>query len=140
MSLRDRILARADLNAARAARDITGLAAALNAEMPAPMELQQRFISARGILTSCPDGVNILAALPAASADTSVGWALKFLGQDAGLDIGDPGIYPLLDQLVSAGVLSSAQVASLKSMAMVKIVVTQEQVASEMYNPDGTEK
>ena len=140
MSIYDRVHARADLDALRAARDITNLAAALNAETPPPLVLKQRFITARAILTGCVGGVDILTALQRAESNTAVGWALKFLGQDAGLDIGDPGIYPLLESLVNAQVLTAPQVAALKSMAMSPVVVTSEQLATELYNPDGTEK
>lgn len=140
MGIRDRILARQDLAGMRAARDITGLAAALNSEVPPAMVVQQHFVTARGILTTCADGEGILAALEAAKASTSVRWALEFLGQEAGLDIGDPTIYPLLDKLVAGAVLTQVQIDALKAMALAPLLVTQEQVALEFFNPDGSEK
>lgn len=138
MGIRERILARADLNALRAARDITALAAALNAEgLTAP---QQRFITARGVMSGCADGVAILTALEAATANNAVAWALKFLGQESGLDVGDPYTQGMIDQLVTGGVLTAAHGDQLKALALAPVVVTQGQVAQAMYNPDGTEK
>ena len=122
----------------RLARDITGLAAALN-ETP-PLGAQSRFITARTVMSECSDGVTILRALTAASADPAVGWALQFLGQDSGLDIGDPFTQGMVDQLVAAEVLNTAQGEQIKALAHRLQFVTQEEVAAEMYNPDGTEK
>lgn len=139
MSIRDRILARRDLNGLRAARDLDGLAAALNAD--APLVPQQRFISARAVLTQCPDGAAILVALEtAAPQNVAVAWAVRFLGQDAGLDIGDPGALALLAQLQQAGILTAPQVDQLKALAMRPLTVTRDQVEAAMFNPDGSEK
>lgn len=134
----ERVHARSDLDALRAARDITALSEALNAE--GATEYAQKFVSARIILTSCPDGVAILAALSAAVSNVAVSWALKFLGQDSGLDIGDPGIDPLLDGLVAGGVLTAPWRTQLKALALRPLTVTQEQVGIALYNDDGTEK
>lgn len=136
--LRTRILNNPALDAMRAVRDIAGLADALNAE--GFKDYGPRFISARAILTACPGGIAILTALQQASADTAVSWALKFLGQDAGLDIGDPGVYPLLDQLVASAVLTAAQIKALKDMALAPVTVNQIQVADVLYNADGSDK
>lgn len=138
MSIRDRILARQELDEMRLARDITGLAAALNVDPP--LVPQQRFVTARAIMAGCVGGVAILTALKSAAADPAVAWALQFLGQDAGLDIGDPFTQSMVDQLVLAQVLTTTQGDELKALALKPILVTQEQVATEMYNPDGTEK
>lgn len=138
MSIRERILARADLAALHEARDITRLAAALNAEgVTAP---RQRFVTARGVMSGCADGVAILTALETAAANKAVKWALTFLGQESGLDIGDPFTQGMILQLVEAGVLSTSQGEQLRALAFAPVVVTQEQVADAMYNPDGTEK
>jgi hypothetical protein len=138
MTIRERILARRDLDDMRAARDITALAAALNAE--GATEIGQRFVTARAVMAGCVDGIAILSALKAAESNPAVGWALQFLGQEAGLDIGDPYAQGMVDQLVAAGVLTSAQGAQLKALALRPLIVTQEQVAEAMYHPDGTEK
>jgi hypothetical protein len=139
-TIRDRILARAELDVLRAARDITALAAALNAEVPPVMVAKQNFITARAVMAFCVDGVAILTALQSAAANPAVGWALQFLGQEAGLDIGDPYTQAMVTQLAAAGVLSADQAEQLKALSLVPVVVTQEQVSTEMYNPDGTEK
>lgn len=138
MDLRTRILNNTALDAMRAARDITGLAAALNAD--GTMERKARFVTARAILTSCDGGEGILAALEAAQSNTAVSWALKFLATEAGLDVGDPGIYPLLDKLVAGAILTAAQSEALKDMALQPVFVTQTEVAIALYNPDGSEK
>ncbi|QOY96337.1 hypothetical protein IM543_11245 [Massilia sp. UMI-21] len=139
MSIRDRILARPELADLRAARDLDGLAAALNAS--APLVSKQRFITARAVLTQCQDGAAILTALEtAAPQNVAVAYALRFLGQDAGLDIGDPGAHALLDQLALAGILSEAHIEQLKALARKPDLVTRLDVETAMYNPDGTEK
>ena len=139
MNIRDRILARTDLAPLRAARDLDALAAALNAD--APMVPQQRFISARAVLTQCADGAAILTALEdAAPQNIAVAWAVRFLAQDAGLDIGDPGALVLLEQLLQAGVLQQPHVDQLKALAMKPLLVTRDQVNEAMFNPDGSEK
>lgn len=139
MGIRERIIARADLDAMRAARDITSLAAALNAENL--QEVQERFVTARAVLACCSDGATILDALETASASNSaVKWAVKFLGQEAGLNIGDPYTQGMIDQLVTGAVLTQAQGDDLKNLALKTTIVTPEQVANAMYNLDGTEK
>lgn len=137
MNIRDRILARPDLDEMRAKRDITGLAAALNAE--GLQARQQRFVTARAVMANCADGVAILQALEGATSNPAVAWAVRFLGQEAGLDIGDPYTQAMIDKLVNT-VLTPAQADALKALALQPVVVTQEQVARDMYNPDGTEK
>lgn len=138
MSIRDRVHARRDLDDYRAARDLDALTAALNAENL--KALQQRFITARAVMAACPDGVAILGALQAASADPAVGWALKFLGQEAGLDIGDPFTQSMVDQLVAGSVLTAQQGATLKAMALKPVIVDRLEVEAALYNRDTTEK
>ena len=142
MDIRTRILARPDLADLRAARDLDGLAARLNAEgLTAP---HQRFITARAVMAGCPGGVAILSALDQARAHPLVGsavsWALTFLSQEAGLDIGDPYTQGMVDSLVTLKILTDEQGAALKSMALQPVVATREQVNAAMYNDDGTEK
>ena len=140
MNLRDRILARAALEELVAARDLTGLAAALNAE--GYKARQQRFISARAVLTQCQSGAQILTALEQADQAGNVlaRWALKFLGQDAGLDIGDPGIEPLLTKLQADGVLQAGWSQELLNLALRPVAVDRLEVEAAMFNPDGTLK
>lgn len=142
MDIRARILARGDLNALRAARDLDALAAALNAEgLMAP---RQRFITARAVMAGCLGGLAILAALDEARTHSVVGkavsWALTFLGQEAGLDIGDPFTQQMVDNLVALEVLTDEQGAALKAMALHPVIVDRLEVEAALYNPDGTEK
>lgn len=137
MGIRERILARGDLDQLRADRDITALAAALNAE--GTMEPGERFVTGRTILAECDDGAGILAALEAGAALPAVAWALKFLVMNSGLDVGNPRTQSMIDQLAAGGILTEAQAEQLKTLAMRQVTVTQEQVAGEMYHPDGSE-
>ncbi|MGG7603542.1 hypothetical protein [Massilia sp. BKSP1R2A-1] len=139
MGIRERILERADLAALRAARDIDGLAAALNVEgLLAP---QQRFVTARAVMSGCPSGVAILQKLEAAaSQNCAVAWAVKFLGQEAGLDIGDAFAQQMCDQLAAGGVITAGEAAELKALALHPLIVTRDQVNEAMFNPDGSEK
>lgn len=139
-TIRERVLARSDLDAMRAARQITELAAALNAEgVEAP---QSRFITARAIVMLNPlEGRAILKSLrTAATLDIAVEFAVLFLSQEAGLDIGDADMWVELDHMQAAGVLTSAQVVLLKNLAFQPLVVTPSQVADALYYPDGTER
>lgn len=138
-SIRDRILARADLAQLRTDRDITGLAAALNAE--GLTASSSRYITGRTILAECDDGENIIAALEGASAGSvAVRWMLGFLEKDSGMDIGHAKTLEKVDALIAAQVWTDVQGTQIKALPLIPLVVTQEQVASEMYNPDGTEK
>jgi hypothetical protein len=137
-STRERILARPDLAEARAARDLDALAAGLN-EQPETV-LQPRYVTARTILAECADGPTILAALDAAAiSNTAVKYAVQFLGQESGLDVGNAVTQGMLDTLVPS-VLTKAQADQVKGMAMLPQLVTRADVEAAMFNPDGTEK
>lgn len=136
--IRTRVHARSDLDQLRAERDIDRLAAELNAERV--MDHAQRFITARAVMAECANGTDILDALEQASANKAVAWALKFLGQEAGLDIGDPFTLGMVDQLVAASVLTAQHGVQLKAMSLQPVVVTRDQVNAALFNPDGTEK
>jgi hypothetical protein len=139
MGIRERILARRDLDEARKNKDITALAAELNLE--GLMVGAERFVTGRTILAECDEGPEILGRLEQAAATSpAVAWALKFLGTNSGLDVGNPRTQTMLDQLAVGGVLTEAQAESLKGLALRPLVITQAQVAEEMYEPDGTEK
>jgi len=138
MSIRDRILAQPDLAAARAARDIDALAAGLNAQ--APMVARSRFVTARTVLAECAGGSAILDALVAAQSISAIAWALKFLAQDSGLDIGNAATLGMVDQLVAGNALTATQGAALKALANTPDLVTRDQVADAMFNADGSEK
>jgi hypothetical protein len=90
-------------------------------------------------MAACPGGIGILDALENASSNRAVAWALKFLGQEAGLDIGDSFTQGMVGQLVSNSVLTAEQGMALKAMALQPVVVSREQVKAAMFNDDGTE-
>lgn len=54
----------------------------------------------------------------AAGANSAVKWAMQFM-TGAGIDAGDPVTQGLLDQLATAGALTTAEAASLKGLASV---------------------
>jgi len=139
MSIRERILARPDLDALRAARNIDQLAAALNAEgLTAAAE---RYITLRTILGECANGRAIVLALrTAAPADAIVEESLNFLRDDSGFDIGHPKTREDIDRLVEAGVFSAAQRDELLALALRPVIVTRDQVNEVMFNADGSEK
>ena len=140
-TIRERILATPALGPARAARDLDALAAGLNAA--APMALQERYVTARTILSECADGANILAALDgAAASNAAVHYAVKFLGQDSGLNVGDPVTQAMLDHLATdvMAVLTKDQAAQVKNLAMLPQLVDRLQVEAAMFHPDGSEK
>lgn len=142
MSLKDEILARQDCAAAVAARDITQIAQIVSNGRTAT---QSRFVTARTVLAECSGGAAILDALTAAASSaqpyaSAVGWAMKFLAQDSGLDVGNPVTQGLIDQLVLAGALQAAQGSALKAMAVMPAPVSQSDVAEALYNADGTQK
>jgi len=139
MSIRDRILARRDLDELRAERNLTGLADALNADPE--MKVQQRFVTERGVMSCCPDGNAILDALDAAAPQNSaVRRAVGFLRQEAGLDVGDPYTQRMIDELSRLGVLSADQAAQLKALALKPVYVDRLEVEAALYNRDTTEK
>lgn len=139
MNLRDMIRARLGLLALREAKDLDGLAAALNAE--GIKEFQQRYITTRTILDECEEGRAIVAAIrSAASADPTVDEALHFLRDDSGFDVGHPRTQSIIRDLQAAGVFTQAQADQLANMGLLPVVVDRLQVEAAMFNPDGTEK
>lgn len=117
MTLRDEILSRPDCADAVAARDLDAIAAIVSAGRVA---IQSRFVTARTILSECgAAGPGILDALTAASAVSSaVKWALTFLSQDSGLDVGNAVTQGMIDQLAGIGALTADQAAALKNLAL----------------------
>jgi hypothetical protein len=112
MGIRDRILARSDLDALRAARDITGLAEKLNEECQLTDIPQQ--VTAAAILDLAPYSNVLMDLLRSAAAGESVAERAAALLSDQGATVMAQGYEPPF--------------------------VTQEQVAEEMYYPDGTER
>lgn len=81
--------------------------------------IKSRYITARTVLSSCVNGATILDKLEAAAANsTPVKWALKFIADSAGLDVGHPATQSMIDQLVTGSVLTVDEGNSLKTLAM----------------------
>jgi hypothetical protein len=143
VSLKDEILARQDCAAAVAARDITQIAQIVSNGRTAT---QSRYVTARTILAECSGGGAILDKLNTASNNSAlpyastVAWAMNFLKQDSGLDVGNQVTQGLIDQLVLDGQLDAAQGSALKQLAVLPAPVSQSDVAEALYNPDGTQK
>jgi hypothetical protein len=77
-----------------------------------------RFITARTILAECADGATILDKLEAAAAQISaVKWAMRFLQQEGGVDVGHPATLSMIAQLTGP-VLTAAEGSALATLAM----------------------
>jgi hypothetical protein len=138
-ALRSQIHANPAFAEALASRDSWALAAILSAGRSS---IQPRFVTARTILAECGAlGPSILDALEAASAGNSaVKWAVRFLGQDSGLDVGNPVTQYMIDQLVTATVLTADQGAALKGLAIAANPVSAHDIANAVFNDDGSLK
>ena len=90
---------------------------------PTRSRVVSRMVTARAILSDCNgvgvSGSAILDKLEAAGQSISaVKWAMKFLGQDGGLDAGSPATRTMIVQLQQGGVLTSAEAASLLALSV----------------------
>lgn len=112
MNIRERILARRDLDAMRTARDITGLADALNAECQ-PALVPAR-INAASILSVGIHQEVITEFIQAAADGANVAERAQQLLSEEGVEVMEPGFVPAL--------------------------TNQFEVSEAMYYPDGTEK
>ena len=78
-----------------------------------------RFVTARTILAELDEGGAILAALDqVAKQNVTVRYAVTFLSQDSGIDVGNPRTAMLIDGLAAAGALTPSQATALKGMAV----------------------
>lgn len=91
----------------------------LNAQGTTTM-VKSRLVSARTVLAECGSGAGaLLDKLQAlGSTSSSVKWAVIFLQQEGGLDVGHPVTQSMLDQLAAAGSLTTAEATQLKNMAV----------------------
>jgi hypothetical protein len=138
-TIRDRILARRDLDALREAKDLDGLAAALNTEVHAV--LTESWVDAPGIINRCPSGKSILRKLKAgAGADAIIEMAWQSLVFGKGLDFGAASTLNSIDEMRPALGFTDTEVAELQALGQQPVYVTREQVNDAMYNPDGSEK
>jgi len=85
--------------------------------------VKYRMITARGIMASYGIGPSagavFLDKLDALSTSIpALKWAMKFLQQDAGLDIGDSATRQMLDSLVGVGGITLAEVSGVKAIAL----------------------
>lgn len=134
--IKSRVLGREDLVEAYQTRDITRIAASLNAE--GRSFIGPRYVTARTVLAECQDGAAILVALESsASLYPAVKWAMGFLSRDSGLDMGNPTTLAMLETLRNDGVLAGAQASELRKMAERPLVVTQLEVAQALYEDNG---
>lgn len=111
-TIRERILARRDLDAMRAVRDITGLAAALNGEcVPAMIPVGVNLAS---VLYSGMYPEVVVSLVQDAAAGQDVSTRAQELLSDEGVEVLEPGFVPAM--------------------------TNQFQVGQEMYYPDGSER
>jgi hypothetical protein len=141
MDIRDRVLARRDLDQLRALRDLDGLAAALNAEN-VKVRQPNTFVTWRAVITRCSAGKAIRNKMEAAAPqDSAIKSACEFLSQEAGLDVGDPGCWLAIDGMVQAGVMSVEEGQQLKDLSMKHLTVGRLDVEAALYNThNDTEK
>ncbi len=141
MDLRNEILARADCASFVEARDIDAIAALVSVDRKA---VQTRFANARTVLAECgllgPEILDALQVAAAAPGKSAVKWALAFISQEAGLDVGHPATRYMVQQLIDDKSLSPEQGAALLNLANLPAPVSRNDVADALFNPDGTAK
>lgn len=137
-SLKGEIRSRLDCVAGIEARDLDAIAEIISVGRKT---IQSRFVTARTVLAECAEGQAILDTLKAVAASNSaVNWAITFLGQDSGLDVGNAATQGMVDQLVAAGALTAAQATSLKNLANLPQSISRTLVEAALFYPDGTMK
>lgn len=138
MTLRDEILADQACTAAITARDCNEIARIHSIGRTA---VQSRFVTARTVLAECgANGASLLDKLDAAAGSNSaVKWAMVFLRQDSGLDVGHSNTQALLQGMVPS-VLAQSESDQLKNLALLPAPVSAPQVADALYNADGSAK
>jgi len=139
MTLRDEILSRPDCADALARRDCGELAALLSVGRTKVIDYSIGYGTVLEVLgaeagSAFLDGLTALAA-----TSSSVKWALKLLDRGE-LNIGSPATQAQLDALAAGSVMPQAVADALKGLAMGPDIVTAEQVADAMFNPDGSLK
>lgn len=83
---------------------------------------KSRMITARGVMASYGigpvAGAMFLDKLEVLSASVpALKWAMKFLQQESGIDIGEPATQQMLDSLVGVGGITANEVNGVKAMA-----------------------
>lgn len=139
MTLHDEILSRPDCADALARRDCGELAALLSVGRTKVIDYSIGYGTVLEVL-GAEAGSAFLDGLTALAATSSpVKWALKLLDR-GGLNIGSPATQAQLDALAAGGVFPQVVADALKALALAPDVVTMQQVAEEMFNPDGSQK
>ena len=85
--------------------------------------VKNRMVTARGIMASygigSTQGALFLDKLEALSANIpALKWAMKFLQQETGLDVGEPATQIMLTSLIGVGGITQAEVDGVKAMAL----------------------
>jgi len=139
MTLKDEILSRQDCADALARRDCGELAALLSVGRTKVIDYSIGYGTVLEVL-GAEAGSAFLDGLTALAATSSpVKWALKLLDRGE-LNIGAEATRGQLDALAAGGVMPRAVADALKALALAPDVVTMQQVAEEMFNPDGSQK
>lgn len=113
-------------------------------------QIAPRMVTARAILAECAGGAVILDKLEAFAPNSStIKWAVIFLKQDAGIDVGNAATQGMITQLVQGSVLTTGEGASLKALASIPCsraevlglgVVTSSNITGALFNDDGSVK
>lgn len=85
--------------------------------------VKTRMVTARGIMASYgigpTQGALFLDKLESLSANIpALKWAMKFLQQETGLDVGEPATQTMLTSLIGVGGITQAEVDGVKAMAI----------------------
>lgn len=138
-SIRDRVLARRDLDELRASRDLDGLTEALNAAPSTAM--QECWVDGLGVINRCLSGKTILRKLKAGAdldAIISIAWTALVSGK--GLDFGAESTIASIGEMAPLIGFTEIEVAEIKALALRPVFVDRLDVEAALYNPDGTEK
>jgi len=139
MTLRDEILSRPDCAEALAARDCGAIAEILSAGRTKTIERNVGYGTVMEALGGEAGAAFLDALTSLAEVSSPVKWALKLLDRGE-LNIGAAATQAQIDALATAGVMPVAVADALKGLAMGPDIVTAEQVADAMFNPDGSLK
>lgn len=139
MSIRERVLSRADLAAAYKSHDLDALVAGLN--IKPDYALTETWVDALGLINRCKTGKSILRKLKAGSSlDAVIEVAWYAMLNLKGLDFGAQSMLDSIDEMAPVLGFTLDELNEMKSLGMQPVYVTRQQVADALYNPDGSEK
>ena len=82
-------------------------------------KIKTRFVTARTVLAEVAGGAALLDKLQSIGATQSaVKYAMTFLNQEGGIDIGNAATQGMVDQLVAGAALTAAEGTALKNLAL----------------------